>query len=155
MKNFGKINTDFDIATKEYVDSCVNSGGYNTTDTVISLPTDKRNVIVSIPSEARSQTLSLYENLSTGEELFVYIKSLTDGINIMIPIEIGGYPVSYCGYYKSDENTIAIPLTYSEVRSGLDITITRTTLTLHIFFDGSMYYVDRFIVYNNSRSGRE
>lgn len=153
MKHFGQINNDPDIATKAYVDSCIDSvtgRDYNTTTTLVSLPVDKRNIIVSIPSGGKSHILSLHENLSTGGELFVYVKSLTDGINAMIPSELGGYPVSYCGYYNSSANSYLIPLSYTETKQNGVTVIIRTTVTLHIFFDGSMYYIDRFLTYNNN-----
>lgn len=48
--------------------------------------------------------------------------------------------VSYCRYSETKQSGVTI--------------ITRTTISLHIFFDGSMYYIDRLLVYNNS-SNRE
>lgn len=154
MKNFGQISVGSDIATKEYVDNCIgliSGNNYTTVTSVVSLPVNKKNIIVSIPEGGRSQVLSLYENLSTGGELFVYIKSLTNGINVMIPTTIGGYPVSYNGYYNSGtHSSYLIPLQYSETKVNEQIVIVRTTVTLHIFFDGSMYYIDRFLYYSNN-----
>ncbi len=154
MKHFGQISNGQDIATKSYVDNQVSSisgDGFTTTTSVQNLPITKKHIIVSIPTNGRSQTLSLYENLSTGGELFLYIKSLTDGINVMIPINLGGYPVSYCGYYNSSTaSSYLIPLRYSAVQQSGVTVITRTTVTLHIFFDGSMYYIDRFLTYNGN-----
>lgn len=150
MKNFGQINNGSDVATKAYVDSFFR--GYNTITSLGNIPINKKNVIVSIPPDSKSQVLNLQENLLIGGELFVYIKTETNNFNVMIPVTLGGYPVSYCGYYKSDHQTeYTIPLLYNITKqSGTQDIITRTTVTLHIFFDGSMYYIDRFLANYNA-----
>jgi hypothetical protein len=87
--------------------------------------------------------LSLSSNLSVGGELFIYVRSSADGGSVIsIPITLGGYPVSYCGSYDSGEVIINPTIEISCVKSGNTI-ISCTTATLHIFFDGNIYYIDR------------
>ena len=156
MKYFGTITHNQDLATKSYVDSAITGDGYNIVNTIANLPVDKRNIIATID---RSTTISFSNTLSVGKELFLYVKADIDGANIIIPGTINGYTVSFCGYCSPSSTTItSIPIYYTG--SGDDTELgnsseqgkatfsTRTTVTLHIFFDGSIYYIDRFFVYS-------
>ena len=139
MKYFGTITHNQDLATKSYVDSAITGDGYNIVSTIANLPVDKKNIIATID---RSTTISFSNTLSVGKELFLYVKADIDGANIIIPGTINGYTVSFCGYCSPSSTTItSIPI------QGKATFSTRTTVTLHIFFDGSIYYIDRFFVY--------
>lgn len=154
MKYFGTITHNQDLATKSYVDSAITGDGYNIVSTIANLPVDKKNIIATID---RSTTISFSNTLSVGKELFLYVKADIDGANIIIPGTINGYTVSFCGYCSPSSTTItSIPIHYTESsgdtglgtsEQGKAAFSTRTTVTLHIFFDGSIYYIDRFFVY--------
>lgn len=144
MKYFGKTSGSNDVADKAYVDSQAGGNsydGYNSVTTVVNLPITKKNIIATL-SIAQGYPLSLSSNLSVGGELFLYVKTLnTGGSMINIPTSLGGYPVSYCGTYNSSADSSTIQLACS--KDGKNVITGLTTVTLHIFFDGMIYYVDR------------
>jgi len=140
MKYFGTTSNDEDLASKSYVDSSVaGATGYNSVNTTEDLPINKKNVVVTL-SLAQGYNFSLSSNLSAGQELFIYAKTTNpNGSMISIPVTLGGYEVSYRGTCDSTAiGTQTISLTYTA--SGKNIS--RSTATLHVFFDGSMYYID-------------
>lgn len=152
MKYFGTTTNNNDLVNKSYID---NSGGNNSTsytelESVLSIPVDRKSVIINIPKPDNpsttnvSQRLAFASDMSVGSELYLYISSEASTATITIPNAIGNYPVVYDGSYSRtvESNQIQITSSIYEGDNSPQL-VALSTVTLHVFFTGTMYYIDR------------
>lgn len=131
------------------------SNDFNTVNTVVSLPVDKRNCVATISSNS---TLS-FSNVSSYDgfemNLYVLANPSTNGSTITMtinrytssyatyPNEDKTYPVIYNGVYDSSENH-TINLSYLvEVKEEVTTILGINAATFHIFFDGEHIFINR------------
>jgi hypothetical protein len=138
-----------------------NKYSQNTTTSTLSIPSSYKNVVVkfyynniSTPGAGGvSYTLNLSSGLNEGDEMYIYLRNSGDtaGVNIQVPTSFTftgsgdstthTYPIVYNGYYTNTAgyNNETLNLQYSAANR----TITFTSLVLHVFFDGEVYYINK------------
>ena len=139
-----------------------NKYSQNTTTSTLSIPSSYKNVVVkfyynniSTPGSGSgiSYTLNLSSGLNEGDEMYIYLRNSGDtaGVNIQVPTSFTftgsgdstthTYPIVYNGYYTNTAgySNETLNLQYSAANRN----ITFTSLVLHVFFDGEVYYINK------------
>ncbi len=129
------------------------SGGASTpthtaVNTIVNVPINKKNVVATID---KGEYLS-FNGLSASDaglemNLYVLAPVAAGGGSgtVMINNTINSFPVIYCGTYNSSSSTITINLVTNVQGSGDKLEITsRTAANFHIFFNGSILFIDRY-----------
>lgn len=131
----------------------------------LSVPTSYKNVVVKFyysslvtpgAGSGKSYVLNFANSMSEGNEMFLYLRNAGDtaGVNITVPktltytttganeeVTTTTYPVIYNGYYTNNDSYSheIINLTYSDSSRVVSF----AALTLHIYFDGEVYYINK------------